>query len=109
MQFRALPVFVLAIAVIGLIGCAASTKIVNQWTNPEYAVLRFRRILVIAVSKQPGIRRTFEDEFVGLMPDEKVDLIQRQSGLLQQLFDGRRHGPEREAENIRAVHVQVLC
>jgi hypothetical protein len=75
MQFRALRVFVLAIAVIGLIGCAASTKIVNQWTNPEYTAPRFRRILVIAVSKQPGIRRTFEDEFVAQLKSAGVDAV----------------------------------
>lgn len=64
MHFRRLRGSVLAIAVVvGVIGCA-STKIVNQWTDPDYGSPRFRKILVIAVSRNPGIRRTFEDEFV---------------------------------------------
>jgi len=46
-----------------LSGCAA-TQIVNQWSNPSYAAASFKRILVIGVSKQTSIRRTFEDEFV---------------------------------------------
>ncbi|MDZ4341519.1 MAG: hypothetical protein U1E51_03675 [Candidatus Binatia bacterium] len=53
---------VIAIA-LGCIACA-STKIVNQWTDPDYSAPRFKRILVLGVSTQAGIRRTFEDEFV---------------------------------------------
>jgi Domain of unknown function (DUF4136) len=65
MQFSPLRICVLAIAVAcGLAACAASTKIVNQWVSPDYTSPRFRKILVIGVSKQPSIRRTFEDEFV---------------------------------------------
>ena len=57
-------VFALVIAVaLGFTGCA-STRIVNQWSNPDYATPRLRKILVIGVSRQPSIRRTFEDEFV---------------------------------------------
>jgi len=50
-------------AALLLAGCAA-TKIVNQWSDPSYAAASFKRIMVIGVSKQTSIRRTFEDEFV---------------------------------------------
>jgi hypothetical protein len=53
-------------------GCS-STKIVNQWANPEYVSPRFKKILVIGVSKQPSIRRTFEDEFVARLKAEGVE------------------------------------
>jgi len=46
-----------------LTGCAA-TQIINQWSNPDYTAATFKRVLVIGVSKQTSIRRTFEDEFV---------------------------------------------
>jgi hypothetical protein len=50
-------------AALVLSGCAA-TQIINQWSNPSYERAAFRRIMVIGVSKQSSIRRTFEDEFV---------------------------------------------
>lgn len=46
-----------------LTGCA-STRIVNQWRNADYASARFQKVLVFGVSAQQSIRRTFEDEFV---------------------------------------------
>jgi len=76
MQFLALRVFAPAIAVACLlIGCAASTRIVNEWVDPEYSSPHFKRILVVGVSKQPGLRRTFEDEFVARLKAEGVDAV----------------------------------
>jgi hypothetical protein len=66
------PTFVLALA---LMGCAASSKIVNQWVSPDYGSPRFKRILVLGVSKQPSLRRTFEDAFVAKLKVEGVDAV----------------------------------
>ena len=75
MQSRPLRIFVSAMALaLGSTGCA-STKIVNQWHNPEYAAPRFNRVLVIGVSKQPSIRRAFEDEFVAKLREAGVDAV----------------------------------
>ena len=52
------------IAAALLLGGCAATQIVNQWSNPSYAAVSFKRIMVIGVSKQTSIRRNFEDEFV---------------------------------------------
>ena len=74
MRFWQLRSFVSAIVVVvGIIGCATSTKIVNEWRNPDYSPPRFRKILVIAVSRNAGIRRTFEDEFAAKLKDAGVD------------------------------------
>jgi Domain of unknown function (DUF4136) len=76
MQFLPLRIFALAIAgALGLTACAASTKIVNQWVSPDYASPHFRKILVIGVSKQPSIRRTFEDEFVKQLKAAGVEAV----------------------------------
>jgi Domain of unknown function (DUF4136) len=76
MQFPPLRIFALAMAVaLGLTACAASTKIVNQWVSPDYASPRFRKIVVIGVSKQPSIRRTFEDEFVKQLKAAGVEAV----------------------------------
>ena len=76
MQFPPLRIFALALAVaLGLTACAASTKIVNQWVSPDYTSPRFRKIMVIGVSKQPSIRRTFEDEFVTQLKVAGVEAV----------------------------------
>jgi hypothetical protein len=76
MQFSPLRVFILALTVtFGFNGCATATEIVNQWVNPDYGSPRFRRIMVVGVSKQPGIRRTFEDEFVAKLKAAGVDAV----------------------------------
>ncbi|HSE85513.1 MAG TPA: hypothetical protein VLJ79_04775, partial [Candidatus Binatia bacterium] len=73
---QSLRSFALALAVaLSLTACAASTKIVNQWANPDYASPRFRKIMVIGVSRQPSIRRTFEDEFVTRLKAAGVDAV----------------------------------
>lgn len=76
MEYPPLRIFALAIAVaMGFTGCAASTKIVNQWVSPDYASPHFRKIMVIGVSKQPSIRRTFEDEFVKQLKATGVEAV----------------------------------
>ena len=61
-EARILGLLLIAGALL-LSGCAA-TQIINQWSNPSYPAASFKRILVIGVSKQSSIRRTFEDDFV---------------------------------------------
>jgi hypothetical protein len=51
------------LAALGMTSCA-STQLVNQWSNPAYKSLSFKKIMVIGVTKQAAIRRNFEDEFV---------------------------------------------
>jgi hypothetical protein len=76
MQVRSLRISVLAIGLaLILTSCASSTRIVNQWVNPEYRAPNFKRILVMGVSKQPSLRRTFEDEFVARLKLEGVDAV----------------------------------
>jgi hypothetical protein len=57
------PRLLIAFMCLSLAGCASS-KFVNQWNNPEYSSVQFRKVLVIGVSTQAGVRRRFEDEFV---------------------------------------------
>ncbi len=57
MRFRQLRSSVSAIVfVVGIIGCAASTKIVNEWRNPDYSSPRFKKMLVIAVSRASAFK-----------------------------------------------------
>jgi hypothetical protein len=62
-QTLILRLCLVAAAALGLESCA-STQLVHQWSNPAYTSPSFKRVMVIGVTKQAGIRRTFEDEFV---------------------------------------------
>jgi len=75
MQLSPVKVVLGAIAVAFVFAGCAATKIVTEWSNPDYASPRFKRILVIGVSKQPSIRRTFEEEFVNKLKAARVDAV----------------------------------
>jgi hypothetical protein len=66
-----LVVFALALAAAG----CASTRVVHQWSNPDVPSARFKKFMVMAISKQPGIRRSFEDEFVAKLKAMGVDAV----------------------------------
>jgi hypothetical protein len=46
-----------------LLGGCASTSLVNQWKAPDYVTGPMRKVMVVGVTKQPSVRRVFEDEF----------------------------------------------
>ena len=54
--------FGLFVAALLLAACA-STTLVNQWKSPTYSGPPLRKVLVVGVTKQPSVRRVFEDEF----------------------------------------------
>jgi hypothetical protein len=47
-----------------LFAACASTTLSNSWVNPEYKGPPLKKVMVVGVSSQPALRRTFEDEFV---------------------------------------------
>ncbi len=67
---------VLPLALVGLMawGCA-STRLVNIWQEQKFSGPRLARILVIDVTTQAGIRRTFEDEFVRQLDAKGVQAL----------------------------------
>ena len=67
-----------------LLGCAlawpfasgcASTRVVQQWSSPDYVAPRFERIMVLGISRQASMRRAFEDEFVIKLKATGVDAV----------------------------------
>lgn len=56
-------------------GCAPSTKLTNAWVDPDHAGAPFRKVLVLAISKESGERRTFEDEFAAKLRSAGVDAV----------------------------------
>ena len=59
-----------------LLWACASTKLVNTWRDSAYTSPPLTRILIIGVTKQSGIRRTFEDLFAERLRADGVTAIQ---------------------------------
>jgi len=75
MLLRSSSRILVAVALIlGAAGCS-STRLVNHWENPQYAPARFNRVMVVGVSRQASVRRTFEDAFVARLKAEGVDAV----------------------------------
>jgi len=51
-------------AVILMLAACASTTLTNSWRDPAYKGPLLKKVMVMAVSTQPSVRRVFEDEFV---------------------------------------------
>ena len=67
------------IALLGLatalFSACASTELIHQWSNPAYESASFRRVMVIGVTRQAGIRRSFEDEFAAQLKAAGLDAL----------------------------------
>jgi len=57
----------LAAAVVLLAGCGPSTQLQNVWTPPDVQPVDFRKVLAVAVTSEPSIRRSMEDAMVALI------------------------------------------
>jgi hypothetical protein len=69
-------VLLLAFIVLSVGGCASSTQLVNTWQDPKFTGPRLTSIMVIDVTKQASIRRTFEDELVRQLQAHGVQAVQ---------------------------------
>jgi hypothetical protein len=65
----------LATATVLTLAACASTELVNQWSNPAYTSPSFKKIMVIGVTKQNAIRRSFEDEFAARLKAAGVNAV----------------------------------
>ena len=63
MRLRSLP---LIAALVLLAGCASS-RMVAQQSNPEYVGKPFKSVMVVAVTADEIVRRTYEDRIVALL------------------------------------------
>jgi hypothetical protein len=66
---------ILAILLAALFGGCASTSVVNQWKSPDYSGGPMRKVMVVGVTKQPSVRRVFEDEFASKLKAVGVEAI----------------------------------
>jgi len=54
---------ILLVVLLAVTACATVTKVPVAWKDSGYEGGTFERVLIIGVSKDPAVRRTFEDEF----------------------------------------------
>jgi hypothetical protein len=54
-------------ATLPLLASCATSQLVSQQTNPDYVGKSFKSVMVVAVTKDELIRRTFEDRLVALL------------------------------------------
>lgn len=67
-----------SIALLGaclFMAACASTRLVNVWKDARYSGPPFTKILVIGVTRQAGIRRTFEDIFAEQLRARHVEAV----------------------------------
>ena len=95
-----------AMALVGvtvtLIGCGAPISLVNMWKDPGYTAGPMRNLMVIAIKKDPIMRRLWEDQLAAemaprgvtvtpsyrLFPDALPDTLQVIETVRAQKFDG---------------------
>jgi hypothetical protein len=56
-----------AFAALALLAGCVTSQLVSQQTNPDYVGKSFKSVMVVAVTKDDLIRRTFEDRMVALL------------------------------------------
>lgn len=62
---------IISVATFYLAGCS-QTKVTSVWVDPEYQGEGISNVFVVGVSKDGGLRRIFEDEFVALFKERGV-------------------------------------
>ena len=63
------------ISMVLLVAACASTNLSNSWTTPDFKGPPLKKLMVVGVSNQPALRRTFEDEFVKELKAAGVDAV----------------------------------
>jgi len=60
--------------VLAVVACAGTT-LTKSWRNPDYKGQSLKKVLVVGVSDEPDLRRTFEQEFVKELKAAGMDAI----------------------------------
>ena len=74
-KFPLRKIALLGLAAIALLSACASTKMIHQWSNPAYKSPSFKKVMILGVTTQAGIRRSFEDEFAAQLKSAGVDAL----------------------------------
>lgn len=64
-----------SLALVALLAACTATTLENSWRDAKYSGGPATRILVIGISKQPSVRRTFEDIFAQALTKAGVQAV----------------------------------
>ena len=70
-----LVVFVGCLAMVALLAGCTTAKPVTEWRDATYQGGPFRSFLIVGVSGQESVRRTFEETFVQRLQDHQVSAV----------------------------------
>ena len=65
----------LSIILLFFLTSCASTKVTNEWKDPNFSSQKFKKIMVLGVAKQPRNRKLYEDKFVKQLAAKGVTAI----------------------------------
>jgi hypothetical protein len=66
--------YVAAVLLSALCGCA-TTELTNTWKDPQYHGGPVKKIMVVGISNQASVRRTFEDTFAETLKANGVEAV----------------------------------
>jgi hypothetical protein len=61
-----------ALLVATLAGCASSTTMMHSWTTPDFKPGTVKKVFVLGVARDQGLRRLYEDTFVATLTKRGV-------------------------------------
>jgi len=67
-----LPILSAAFAALALLASCTTNRLVTQQSNPDYVGKSFKSVMVVAVTRDELVRRTFEDRLVALLGQRGV-------------------------------------
>ncbi|MFN0039372.1 MAG: hypothetical protein ACKVP2_07675 [Burkholderiales bacterium] len=62
------------VLLVALCGCA-TTELTNTWKDPQYNGGPVRKVMVVGISNQASVRRTFEDTFAEILKANGVEVV----------------------------------
>jgi hypothetical protein len=97
------------LALLALAACSTTT-IVDQWQSPAYTGGPFKRILVVAITKEAMTRRIVEDEFVKQLKARGTDAIASYTLIAEQgpVDKPRLEAALRESRSDAAITTRVV-
>ena len=69
---RCLAMLGAAVAALALLASCATSRLVTQQSNPDYVGKSFKSVMVVAVTADELVRRTYEDRMVALLGQRGV-------------------------------------
>lgn len=82
---------------LSIAGCGSQTSLVNMWRDPNFSSPPMTKVLVIAVKRDPALRRIWEDGLTAEMNEHRVSAVPS-----YQLFPGDLPDTDQVIQSVRS-------